>query len=84
MRSECGNTPVHRFEMKMKIVTSGSAYLDIDAYAGCIACAELLNVLGEPAKALSSAPLNDSICASLRALARGERPPNRVDPALGY
>ena len=67
MRSECGNTPVHRFEMKMKIVTSGSAYLDIDAYAGCIACAELLNVLGEPAKALSSAPLNDSICASLRA-----------------
>ena len=42
----------------MKIVTSGSAYLDIDAYAGCIACAELLNVLGEPAKALSSATAN--------------------------
>ena len=51
----------------MKIVTSGSAYLDIDAYAGCIAYAELLRVLGEPAKAVSSAPLNDSICASLRA-----------------
>ena len=50
----------------MKIVTSGSAYLDIDAYAGCIAYAELLRVLGEPAKAVSSAPLNDSICASLR------------------
>ena len=51
----------------MKIITSGSSYLDIDAYAGCIAYAELLNCLGEPARAVSSARLNDSISASIRA-----------------
>ena len=51
----------------MKIITSGSSYLDIDAYAACIAYAELLNCLGEPARAVSTAPLNDSITASIRA-----------------
>ncbi|WP_347905739.1 DHH family protein [Pseudomonas purpurea] len=50
----------------MIIVTSGSAYLDIDAYAGCIAYAELLNLTGRPARAVSRAPLNLSISPSLR------------------
>jgi inorganic pyrophosphatase/exopolyphosphatase len=45
----------------MRIITSGSQYLDIDAYGGCIAYAELLQKLGTPAKAVSTAPLNQSI-----------------------
>ena len=52
----------------MIIVTSGARYLDIDAYACCIAYAELLNLLGQPAKAVSTAVLNESITPSLRAL----------------
>lgn len=52
----------------MKVITSGSAYLDIDAYAGCIAYAALLRLLGEPAQAASSAPLNESITRELRCL----------------
>lgn len=51
----------------MIIVTSGSTYLDIDAYGGCIAYAELLNLLGKPAKAVSSAPLNASITPAVLA-----------------
>lgn len=50
----------------MIVVTSGSAYLDIDAYAGCIAFAQLLNLQGISAKAVSRAALNQSICQSLR------------------
>lgn len=50
----------------MKVVTSGSSYIDIDAYAGCIAYAELLNLLGEEAVAASSAPLNESITPTIR------------------
>lgn len=49
----------------MIVVTSGSAYLDIDAYACCIAYAELLNLQGVEARAVSSAPLNASITASV-------------------
>lgn len=52
----------------MKVVTSGSAYLDIDAYAGCIGYAELLNIEDEEAVAASSAPLNESITTRLRRL----------------
>lgn len=52
----------------MKIVTAGSAYMDIDAYAACIAEAERLVLAGEEAYAASSAPLNESIPRSLRAL----------------
>ncbi|MGC5700961.1 DHH family protein [Pseudomonas sp. NFXW11] len=55
----------------MLIVTSGAAYLDIDAYAGCIAYAEWLNLSGRPARALSSAPLNESIPASFRQQLKG-------------
>lgn len=42
--------------------------MDIDAYAAAIALAELLNQTGEPAYAASSAPLNESVPQSLRAL----------------
>lgn len=49
----------------MIVVTSGSAYLDIDAYACCIAYAELLNLQGVEARAVSSALLNASITASV-------------------
>lgn len=45
----------------MKIITSGAAYLDIDAYACCIAYAELLNLQGIPARAISSAQPNASV-----------------------
>jgi inorganic pyrophosphatase/exopolyphosphatase len=48
------------------VVTSGSAYLDIDAYACCIAYAELLNCQGVAARAVSGAPLNASIPERLK------------------
>lgn len=50
----------------MKIVTSGANYLDIDAYACAIAYAELLEFQGEKALAFSTAPLNESISATIR------------------
>lgn len=49
----------------MIVVTSGSKYIDIDAYASCIAYANLLNLKGKEAKAVSSAKMNESILASL-------------------
>ena len=49
----------------MRVVTSGSAYLDIDAFACCIAYAELLTHQGVDARAVSSAPLNVSISRSV-------------------
>lgn len=45
----------------IKVITSGSAYLDIDAYACCIAYAELLNLQGIPTRAVSSAKPNASV-----------------------
>lgn len=45
----------------MRIVTAGYPYIDIDAYAGIIAYAELLNLQGIEAQAVSTAPLNESI-----------------------
>ena len=53
----------------MIVVTSGASYLDIDAYAGCIAYAELLNLQGRAARAASSAVPNGSVVQSLRGLA---------------
>ena len=47
------------------IITAGSSYLDIDAYACCIAMAELLNLKGINAKAYSKATPNYSVCKSL-------------------
>lgn len=49
------------------IVTAGSTYLDIDAYACCVAMAELLQLQGLPAVAYSAAPHNYSVCDSLLA-----------------
>ena len=49
----------------MIVVTSGSKYIDIDAYASCIAYANLLNLKGKEAKAVSSAKTNESIPSSL-------------------
>ena len=50
----------------MKIITSGGRYLDIDAYAGCIAYAELLQQQGTDVQAVSLATLNESIPAIVR------------------
>lgn len=49
----------------MKIVTSGSKYIDIDAYTGIIAYSNLLRLKGIQAKAISTAKLNESITSSL-------------------
>ncbi|MFZ3280459.1 DHH family phosphoesterase [Pseudomonas sp.] len=49
----------------MKIITSGASYLDIDAYACCIAYAELFNRQGIAARAVSSAPANASVSPSV-------------------
>lgn len=49
----------------MIIVTTGSRYIDIDAYASCIAYRELLNLQGIPSKAVTTAKLNESITESL-------------------
>lgn len=50
----------------MIIVTSGASFLDIDAYAGIIAYTDLLNLMGTPSKAISTAPLNESITPEIR------------------
>src|SRR6187549_2123290 len=50
----------------MKIITSGSSFLDIDAYTCMIAYAELLTSQGIPAQAISTAPLNESITKTIR------------------
>lgn len=47
------------------IVTAGSTYLDIDAYACAVALAELLRLTGEDALAYSEASTNYSVCPSL-------------------
>ena len=50
----------------MKVVTSGLNFLDIDAYAGCVAYAELLNLQNIDAVAISSANINDSVSNTIR------------------
>lgn len=47
------------------IITSGNRYLDIDAYASCIAYANLLKNKGKNARAISTANLNESITETL-------------------
>ena len=54
----------------MIVVTSGVSYLDMDAYAGCIAYAELLRMQGHEAVAVSGARYNSSVPQSLRDLGR--------------
>jgi nanoRNase/pAp phosphatase (c-di-AMP/oligoRNAs hydrolase) len=50
----------------MIIVTAGYSYLDIDAYGGCVAYAELLRAQGQDAAAASTAPWNESISRTVR------------------
>ncbi len=50
----------------MKVVTAGPTFLDIDAYGGCVAYAELLRLQGEEAVAASTAVLNESITPTVR------------------
>ena len=52
----------------MKIVTSGASYIDIDAYASCIAYAQFLNLKGIKAAAVCTPTLNESITSTLRTL----------------
>ncbi|MBO5136578.1 MAG: DHH family protein [Clostridia bacterium] len=47
------------------IITAGSSYLDIDAYACMVATTELLNLQGVNAVAYSKALCNYSVCESL-------------------
>lgn len=47
-------------------ITAGSSYLDIDAYACCIALAELLHIAGKNVIAYSKALCNYSVCESLQ------------------
>lgn len=68
------------------IVTAGSTYLDIDAYACIIAMAELLQLKGHKAIAYSQAPCNYSVCQSLMAEERivKELPQNCDTGSAGY
>lgn len=52
-------------EYNCVVVTAGSAYLDIDAYACCVALKELLLLQGVNATAYSDAPCNYSVCPFL-------------------
>ena len=47
------------------IITAGSTYLDIDAYACMVGLSELLQLRGENVIAYSTAPCNYSVCKSL-------------------
>lgn len=49
----------------MIVITSGKKYIDIDAYASCIAYRELLKMLGMEVKFVSTSTLNYSITKSL-------------------
>jgi inorganic pyrophosphatase/exopolyphosphatase len=49
----------------MKVITSGKKFLDIDAYGGIIAYAELLRLQGESAIAFSSATINESVTQTI-------------------
>lgn len=53
------------YDFSQVIITAGSTYLDIDAYACCVAMAELLRLQGVNAIAYSCAPCNYSVCKSL-------------------
>lgn len=66
-------------EKKPKLITSGSTYLDIDGYACCIGYAELLNLQGIPAIAITTAPANYSISRSIIELGRVMLSPSSFD-----
>lgn len=50
----------------MIIVTASRGFMDIDAYAGCIAYSELLNILGQESIAVTSSTLNASVSETVR------------------
>lgn len=50
---------------KSLLITAGSSYLDIDAYACIVAMTELLRLKGENAIPYSTAPCNYSVCKTL-------------------
>lgn len=56
-----------RKETDIMIVTAGSSYLDIDAYACCISLSDLINLTGQKAIAFSTANCNYSVCESIQA-----------------
>ena len=56
---------IDKIFMDYIVVTSGALYLDIDAYACCVAMKELLRLKGQNAIAYSSAVCNYSVCQSL-------------------
>lgn len=56
---------MNEIKRNIYIITSGSSYLDIDAYACCVAMSELLELKGEKSIAYSDAPFNYSVCRSL-------------------
>ena len=50
----------------MVVVTAGNKYLDIDAYASCVAYVKLLNAMGVDAVFASSATINASVSSVVR------------------
>lgn len=59
------NTTINFRNNHLFLITAGSTYLDIDAYACAVAMAELLNLQGNAAIAYSTAPCNYSVCEFL-------------------
>ncbi len=51
--------------MSRVIVTAGAPYVDVDAFGGAVAYAELLRAQGQDALAVSTAPINESITPHL-------------------
>ena len=68
------------------IITAGSMYLDIDAYACCVAMRELLGLQGIRAVAYSAAPCNYSVCDFLVEAGQLEKslPPDFQAESAGY
>lgn len=68
------------------LVTAGSTYLDIDAYACAVAMAELLILQGMNAMAYSKAPCNYSVCSMLTEEGQilRELPPDISEEAASY
>ena len=68
------------------VITAGSSYLDIDAYACCVAMWELLTLRGINAVAYSRACWNYSVCSSLTAAGQLSKkiPPEISAEKAGY
>lgn len=64
----------------MEVVTTGRLYLDIDAYAGIVAYAELLQAQGLDAAAVSGAPFNSSVSRTIRLWSSPLKTDYRPDP----